>query len=50
MKDGYYDHGQNCVEYSTIKFGPIAPTEKQLKPKPRYVPPPRWGDGLGWMS
>jgi len=33
LKDGYYDHSQNCVEYILLKFGPTAPTKKQTAPK-----------------
>jgi hypothetical protein len=22
LKDGYCDHGQNCVEYTSLMFGP----------------------------
>lgn len=29
MKDGYYDHSQNCVEYIVLQFGPTGPTQKQ---------------------
>lgn len=33
LKDGLYDHSQNCVEYILLKFGPTAPTKKQTAPK-----------------
>ena len=33
LKDGFYDHSQNCVEYILLKFGPTAPTKKQTAPK-----------------
>jgi hypothetical protein len=33
LKDGFYDHSQNCVEYILLKFGPTAPTKKQTAHK-----------------
>jgi PBSX family phage terminase large subunit len=30
-KDGYYDHGQNCVEYAQIGFGVSQPTQTSVK-------------------
>lgn len=30
-KDGYYDHGQNCVEYGQIGFGVAQPTQGSVK-------------------
>jgi hypothetical protein len=50
LKDGYYDHSQNCVEYIVLKFGPSAPTKKQLKPTPEYAPTYIRSDGVGWMA
>lgn len=29
-KDGTYDHGQNCVEYGVLAFGPGMPTQDDL--------------------
>jgi hypothetical protein len=31
LKDGYYDHAQNCVEHIVLTFGPTAPTKKQTR-------------------
>lgn len=27
-KDGYYDHGMNCVEYVALAYGPVSVTQK----------------------
>jgi len=47
LKDGYYDHGQNCVEYIALMFGPgtrrqPAPPEESERTYPV--------DSLSWMS
>jgi hypothetical protein len=34
LKDGYYDHGQNCVEYIALMFGPAAPSRKRTETDP----------------
>ena len=34
LKDGYYDHGQDCVEYIALLFGPVSPGKKRTKPTP----------------
>jgi hypothetical protein len=26
LKDGYYEHGQNCLEYGVLNYGPARPT------------------------
>lgn len=47
LKDGYYDHGQNCVEYLALMFGPGT----RLKPQPKARPSPTFPpDPLGWMA
>ncbi len=28
-KDGFYDHGQNCLEYGVLAFGPSNVSEKE---------------------
>jgi hypothetical protein len=34
LKDGYYDHGQNCAEYIAQMFGPVAPRKKRTETEP----------------
>jgi hypothetical protein len=34
LKDGYYDHGQNCVDYIAQMIGPVAPGKKRTKREP----------------
>ena len=48
LKDGYYDHGQNCVvEYIALMFG----SGTRLKPTPKAKPSPTFpADRLGWMA
>ena len=41
-KDGWYEHGQNCVEYLEANFGSGAQKPKAPAPKP-YVPVSPWG-------
>jgi hypothetical protein len=50
LKDGYYDHGQNCVEYIVLKFGPTAPTKKQTKAAAEWAPQSRYHGPDAWMS
>jgi hypothetical protein len=34
LKDGYYDHAQNCVECIAQMFGPVAPSKKRPQTEP----------------
>lgn len=46
--DGYYDHhGQNCVEYIALMFGPGTRLKAAPKKEPLITSPP---DPLGWMA
>ncbi len=29
-KDGWYEHGQNCLEYLELNFGGVRPSEQQV--------------------
>jgi hypothetical protein len=47
LKDGYYDHAQNCLEYIVLAFGPMA----ERKPKRAMYPPlPVYRGPHGWMA
>jgi hypothetical protein len=47
LKDGYYDHAQNCLESIVLAFGPTA----ERKPKRTAYQPPRVYSGPGsWMA
>ena len=47
LKDGYYDHAQNCLEYIVLAFGPTA----ERKPKRSgYAPLPVYRGPHGWMA
>jgi hypothetical protein len=47
LKDGYYDHAQNCLEYIVLAFGPTA----ERKPKRTVYEPPRVYRGHdSWMA
>jgi len=47
LKDGYYDHAQNCLEYIVLAFGPTA----ERKPKRVMYPPLPVYRGRGsWMA
>jgi hypothetical protein len=47
LKDGYYDYGQNCVEYIALMFGPGT----RLKASPnRERLATALPDPLGWMA
>ena len=47
LKDGYSDHGQNCVDHIALMFG--AGTRRKAAPnkEPRITSPP---DPPGWMA
>ena len=50
LKDGYYDHSQNCAEYIILAFGPASGIESEAPPD---VSPPRffYGDpSTAWMG
>jgi hypothetical protein len=47
LKDGYYDYGQNCVEYIALMFGPG--TRRKAAPKAK-VSPTFPSDPLSWMA
>ena len=47
LKDGYYDHGQNCVEYIALMFGPGTRRKAAPKAKPSPTFP---SDPLSWMA
>ena len=47
LKDGYYDHGQNCVEYIALIFGPRTGVKRETPEL--LVPPPYLGPN-GWMQ
>jgi hypothetical protein len=47
LKDGYYDHAQNCLEYIVLAFGPTA----ERKPKRVMYPPlPVYRGRDSWMA
>jgi hypothetical protein len=47
LKDGYYDHAQNCLEYIVLAFGPTA----ERKPKRSgYAPLPVYRGPHGWLA
>ena len=47
LKDGYYDHGQNCVEYIALMFGP----RTKRKPALAQTAPPRFAlSPHSWMG
>ena len=47
LKDGYYDHSQNCLEYIVLAFGPMA----ERKPKRMMYPPlPVYRGRDSWMA
>ena len=31
LKDGWYEHGQNCLEYAELNFGGAQPTQQQIE-------------------
>ena len=48
IKDGYYEHGQNCLEYLEVNFG-----RKARQPPTKHEPPPSGPRPLGpasWMG
>ena len=47
LKDGYYDHGQNCVEYIAQMFGPGTKLKPvmQVERTPAYLLDP-----LSWIG
>jgi len=47
LKDGYYDHGQNCVEYVALMFGPGTKLKPVIKANPMHAYPL---DPLSWMN
>ena len=49
LKDGYYDHAQNCLEYVLLAFGPTV-GEKKTPTEPRFFTVnPGYGE-YGWMA
>ena len=52
-KDGWFEHGMNCLEYLELTFGADRPTDeaKALAAKPRRQPPVRYVRGeMGWAT
>ena len=47
LKDGYYDHGQNCVEYIAQMFGPGTTLMPVMKANPTDAYPVH---PLSWMG
>ena len=47
LKDGYYDHGQNCVEDIAQMFGPGTKLKPGMKANPMQAYPP---SALSWMG
>jgi hypothetical protein len=45
LKDGYYDHGQNCLEYAVLAFGPASGVKSPAPPadySETYLGPHAW--------
>ena len=49
LKDGFYDHGQNCLEYILLAYGPTV-AEKKAPDLREFFHVYARGDGLGWMA
>ena len=47
LKDGYYDHGQNCVEYVALMFGQGTKRKPAL---PHTAPPSFPSSPYSWMG
>jgi len=49
LKDGYYDHAQNCLEYILHAYGPTV-AERKPAPQPRYVSVDVGSQAFSWMA
>jgi hypothetical protein len=47
LKNGYFDHGQYCVEYIALMCGSGTRLKAALRKEPSPAVPP---DPLGWMA
>ncbi|MBP1778781.1 MAG: Phage terminase, large subunit, family [candidate division NC10 bacterium] len=49
LKDGYYDHGQNCLEYILLAYGPTVENKKPVALHELVSVNPGYGEH-GWMA
>lgn len=50
LKDGFYDHAQNCLEYVVLAFGPAVGRKTTPPEEPRYIMVDPLHAGQSWMG